>query len=479
MSGKVIELPALIAGEKRELAGEVYRFGYDSGIEVVLPKPVGADARLMASTGKDELRAMPLDDITAFFAEVGARWSDVTNPWRSLAAEMAPLVTGYARKTVEADIATVADSMQRHKQYDFLATDLGDPGLLDHWAPDRGVYRRLWPKGVVTHVMVGNVPLASLFALYRSLVTKNVTIVKLPRRDTLTALCFALCIHETDPRHPVSRALSALYWEPESEFEASVIAASDVVSVWGRDVSVSSIKSRIPAGVDFVEFGPKRSFAVLLDGITDWDDVARHLAFDVAMYDQEGCFSVQEVYVQGDATRLAQPLGRWLASAAVHLPRRELGADGHAHIHRARLEAVARGWSVCAPEGTDWTVIVTDQPTVIEENPLARTVFVHPIRAVDQIVPLVDREVQTVSLAPWERADDVRDLLTAHGADRIVPVGRTGQFRPGFLHDGFEPLRRLVRWSTVERPLSYKYRFAPPDAEAREEARLTEFLGAG
>lgn len=479
MSDEVVELPVLVAGELRDPTDEVYRFRYDSGVEIVLPKPVGGDAKLMASAGGDELRAMSIDDITIFFAEVGLRWSDPANRWRKLAAEMGPKVTGYARRTIEADIAVVADSMKRYKQYDFLATDLGDPGLLDHWAPDRGVYRRLWPKGVVTHVMVGNVPLASLFALYRSLVTKNVTIAKLPRRDCLTALCFALCIHETDPRHPISRALSTLYWEPESEFEDSVLAASDVVSVWGRDASVSSIKSRVPAGVEFVEFGPKRSFAVLMEGIVDWDDAARRIALDVVMYDQEGCFSVQEVYVQGDAMRLVKPLSQWLASAAVHLPRRELTVDGHAHIQRARLEAVAQGWSVHAPGGTDWTIIVTDQPTMIEENPLARTVFVHPIQAIDQVLPLVDREVQTISFAPWDLIDDVRDALTARGADRVVPLGRTGQFRAGFLHDGFEPLRRLVRWSTVERPMSYKYRFGAPDAEAREDARLTDFLGAG
>ena len=45
------------------------------------------------------------------------------------------------------------------------------------------------------------------------------------------------------------------------------------------------------------------------------------------------------------------------------------------------------------------------------------------------------------------------------GADRIVPIGRHSKLRPGFIHDGFHPLRRMVRWVAVERPMSYKYQF--------------------
>src|SRR5262249_6408810 len=160
---------------------------------------------------------LSVDDITIYFQEVGKAWADPDNAWRKLALELAPRITGYDPMTVHADVDLVARTLSRPKQYDFIETDLGDPGLLDESTRNRAVYRRCWPKGRMVHVMVGNVPLAALFTLYRSLVTKNQTIAKVPRRDVVTSLCFAHCIRDVDPHHPVARALSTLYWEPASD----------------------------------------------------------------------------------------------------------------------------------------------------------------------------------------------------------------------------------------------------------------------
>ena len=333
----------------------------------------------------------------------------------------------------------------------------------------KAVRTRCWPKGLIAHIMVGNVPLASLFTLYRSLATKNVTVAKLPSRDLASGLCFANCIYETDAGHPVARALSTLYWEPGAPIEEAVIAASDVVSVWGQGSTVTSIKRRLPPGVELIEFGPKRSFALVLAGCADRDAVAMKVAFDVAAYDQEACFSVQEVYVEGDAAQFAHALGRWLERYEQIVPRRRLSTDGDAHVQRARLEASAEGWDVIAPQMTSWTVVVTGGPAPVEEHPLARCVYVHPIAGVADAIETIDRDVQTVSFAPWERLWEVADEITAAGADRIVQAGRMTRFRPGFTHDAMHPMRRMVRWVTVEREIDFKYRFTDVDPEVYDE----------
>jgi hypothetical protein len=43
------------------------------------------------------------------------------------------------------------------------------------------------------------------------------------------------------------------------------------------------------------------------------------------------------------------------------------------------------------------------------------------------------------------------------------------RFRPGFIHDGFHPMRRMVRWVSVERSLDHKYRFMTVSLEEDEE----------
>jgi long-chain-fatty-acyl-CoA reductase len=317
--------------------------------------------------------------------------------------------------------------------------------------------------------MVGNVPMASLFTLYRSLATKNVTIAKLPKRDPVTALAFANCLHETDPDHPVARALSCVYWEPGSEAETMALRASDVVSVWGQAAAVESVKRQVPYGTEVIEFGPKRSFTLVRAGETDPDRLAVKMAYDTVSYDQEGCFSMQEAFVEGETGPLVEALARALVGYADRFPRHAPSPDVDALIQRTRIEAKADGWEVVSPQGTEWTIVVSDGPARIEEHPLNRVMYIHPVASLEEVLPLVDRDVQTVAVDPWDRVWEVADALTAAGADRVVPVGRMARFRPGFIHDGFHPMRRMVRWVSLERSLDHKYRFMTVSPEEDEE----------
>ena len=254
MSAQMHDLPVLIAGRRKDPGPDAISLDYSEGLTVRLHRPTMADARTMLASDPRPLREMSFDDITIFFAKVRDRWMDPANHWRRIAIELGSRVTGYAERIIESDVEYLGRTLDRPKQYDFVETDLGDAQLLDEWRPSRAVYNRCWPKGIIAHVMVGNVPLASLFALYRSLATKNITIAKVPSRDVVAALAFANCIYDTDPGHPVTRALSCLYWEAASEVEHAVIGGSDVLSVWGRGETVEALKKRVPPGSEFIEF---------------------------------------------------------------------------------------------------------------------------------------------------------------------------------------------------------------------------------
>lgn len=468
-----LELPILLGGRRIEPdAANSIKFSYEGGWQVAVPEVTLADIKLVLdqqASAAAALRSVSIDDITIFLDAVGKAWRDRENKWRKIAIEWGARVTGYTTDMVTADVDRVGSALGRVEVYDMVETDLGDPAVLDDWTRYKTVFYRAWPKGLVTHVMVGNVPMAGLFTLVRSLVTKNVTIAKLPSRDVVVPQCLAQCMYDVDSSHPVTRALSTIYWKPGSDVEDAALAASDVVSVWGRASSIEAVKQRLRNGVDIIEFGPKRSFALVLDGVTDWDRVGMWLGLDVVTYNQEGCFSTQEVYVEGDPQPLADALSTWLARYAVSSPPGLVNGDKQAHVQRARMDAMAEGWEVRRPENTDWTVVVTDGPAPISEHPLMRLVYVHPIKSVRDVLPYINRDVQTVTLEPLHRAWEVADALTGAGADRVVPMGRTARMRSGFVHDGFHPLRRMVRWSTIERGIEYKYRYwrATPQDEER------------
>lgn len=475
-----IDIPAVVAGRQREPGSGPHRLEYENDVAVRLYRPGDEDVELMVASGQTsraaDLQDLTVDDIVIFFDRVRQNWMNPENHWRRLAIEVGSRVTGYAQEIIDSDVNYLGHTLDRSKQYDFIETDIGDVGMLDEWRPSKAVMVRCWPQGVISHIMVGNVPLASLFTIYRSLVTKNITIAKLPSRDVISALCFANCICETEADHPVARALSTVYWEPGSDVENEILQRSNVITVWGRGSTVDAIKRRVPVNTDFIEFGPKRSLAIVRDDVADVEHTALGLAYDIAFYDQEACFSAQEVFAQAHATELAEALAGWLGRFSSKLPRRRLSLDQDAHIHRARMEAQAEGWTVLGPADTGWTVVVTDGPVRLPEHPLARFAYVHPVKDMADVVAMVDRDVQTVSVAPWAGIEELAADLTAAGADRIVGVGRMTRFRPGFIHDGFHPMRRMVRWTTIEREISYKYRFttaSPAEYERRLYALVT------
>jgi len=439
--------------------------------EVVMPAVDLDDLKRAVESDRAPLARLSIDDITIFFDEVSNRWRDPDNEWRRIAIEWGQRISGYARDTVEADVNFLSGALVRAELYDMLETDVGDPALLDEWTRNKAVYQRCWPQGVVAHVMVGNVPMAGLFTIVRSLLTKNVTIAKVSSRDVVIPQCFAQCIYDTDPDHPVSRALTTCYWEPDSAVENLVLDHADVVTIWGRTPSIASVKSRLRPGTDLIEFGPKRSLSVLLPGIDDWDRVGLWVGLDVIAYNQEGCFSTQEAFVVGDGRPFAESLATWLARYERSVPMGATTVDADAHVQRARLDAKAMGWEVMAPDGTDWTVVLTDGPCRIDEHPLRRFLYVHPVESFTDVLPFIDENVQTVSVEPLQDAQwDIADELTSRGADRIVAIGRTARMRPGFIHDGFRPMSRMVRWSAVERGTDYKYRFSYRSVQEVEQA---------
>jgi long-chain-fatty-acyl-CoA reductase len=465
-------LPTLIAGEPRLPDGDVMRLEYD-GVDVIVPAPTLADAERILATPRNVLTDLSIDDITAFFDKVSTAWADPNNQWRRRASEWVPRVTGYAPGFVETDLGFLAAALTRAKQYDFLETDLGDPSLLDEWNRTQAVWQRCVPRGLMVHVMVGNVPMASLFSIYRSLATKNVTAAKVPSRDVVTGLCFAQCVHEVGPDHPVTAALSTLHWESGSAVEEMLIDAADAVSVWGRAPTIDAIRRKVRYGTEVIDFGPKRSFGLVLDGVEDWERVGLRAALDAAAYDQEACFSLQEIYVPKDSVDdCVAGLRSGLETFESRVPRRNLGLDGDAHVQRARLEAQAEGWTVVADERTQWTIVVTDGVVALDDHPLGRMVYVHPYTSLDEVLGTMTRDVQTVGVEPWDRVWDVADQVVLAGADRVVPLGRMARFRPGFIHDGFHPMRRMVRWVVLERGLEQKYRFKAETQEQDEDRVL-------
>ncbi len=461
---EILELPIIVCGEPIfELGTDPHCFRFPS-LEVRLPRATEKHLKRVESARCDPLADLSIDDVTNFLAEVGRRWVDPDYPLRREALAYAQQITGYAPTIIERDFQTIAEVCCRPKLNDILDTDLGDRYLLDEWRPSQAVLRRVVPRGRVLHVMVGNVPMAALFTIIRSALSKNLTLAKLPSRDPISALYFARACLDVDPNHPVSRSLSVLYWEPGSKLEDQAVALSDVVCVWGQRKAVESVRSKMGHGQEFVGFGPKRSVQFIGRNTSDWDYAAMRAAYDLSIYDQEACFSPQIAFVEGDPEPFVSRLCSWLDRYLEFLPKGDASEDACAHITRARLDGKLDGLCVHASAGVGWTVLVGDRPASLTEHPLGRTLYVFRVDDLKDAIEWLPRDLQTAAIFPWSRALGLGDALTRAGVTRIVELGFMGFPRSGFIHDGMLPISRMVRWCSMERPLTFKY-FASDDEE--------------
>ncbi|WP_078937794.1 acyl-CoA reductase [Streptomyces virginiae] len=458
----IVDLPIIVCGELRYPTGlkpaEVIDIEYSGGITIRLPRLTESDIDQILSS-RVLLQDMPLAQITQYISNAGTRWANPADALRQQAVELASQVTGYSKEMISHDYANVGGYLMfRNNLYDLLDSELGDHHLLEEWTRNQVAKIRAFPRGRVLHVLVGNVPMAGVFSLVRSILTKNQTIAKLPARDVVSALKFGRMLLESNPPdHPVSQTLTIAYWDRDESFYDRIIQASDLVCAWGNGSSLEALKHRLPHSIPYVEFGPKRSYAVVFADEVDTEAAALRIAHDMSVYDQEACFSPQRLFVIGDHQDLVFALRRKLDEQAEILPKGASSNDINAHIVRSRLEARYHDWEVI--EGADWTLAVSDNPYVTPEHPLARTLFVHPISDLSALADLVDDETQTVSVLPHSRAVEVADFVCSRGAVRVCETGMVAHFRQGFTHDGSNPLRTFVRIAHIDESIEHSYKY--------------------
>ncbi|MFN8074465.1 MAG: acyl-CoA reductase [Kineosporiaceae bacterium] len=462
---RVIDVPLVVCGRVREVGEvapeDVIEVPYSGGVVVRMPRLTEADVDAVCAH-RELLHDVPLGEVTRYLSAVGPRWMDADDPGMARTVDEVAAVTGYSRPMIERDYRIIGDYLTfRNNFYDLLDAELGDHRVTEEWKRNQVSLVRAYPRGRALHVLVGNVPMAGVYSVVRSVLTRNQTIAKLPARDLVTTSAFARALIEANPAgHPLSRSLTVAYWRRDDPLYDRLLHASDLVCAWGAGASLGALKARVPHTVPYLEFGPKRSFSVVWADEIEPDAAALRLAHDISVYDQEACFSPQQVFVIGDHRALVEALCARLDQQAEFLPRGRSTADVDSHVLRARLTGRYRGWEV--REGRDWTVMVSDDGSTLLDHPLNRTVVVHPIADVGEVVGAVDDETQTVAVLPHARAVTVADVVAPRGAVRICEGGLVSHFRQGFTHDGGYPLRQFVRLVSVDESAEYVHKYGPP-----------------
>jgi hypothetical protein len=192
--------------------------------------------------------------------------------------------------------------------------------------------------------------------------------------------------------------------------------------------------------------------------------LAGRAAYDVALYDQQGCLSPHAIYVQrggevGPAA-FAAALGQALEELRDGLPRRALEAEHAARVQLYRAQAhfeealESRGTRVLtSSQSTDWTLVYEDGAR-FEPTPAYRTVRVHAVSGAEEVTEALAPAAHYIEAIGVEARGSERGKLAgafaATGIPRVTALGSLQRPVLAGTHGGVHRLLPFLRWSTVE-----------------------------
>jgi hypothetical protein len=188
--------------------------------------------------------------------------------------------------------------------------------------------RRAHPAKLCVVVLAGNVFTAAARALLLPLLFGVPVVVKTASEDTAFVRSLHTALTRADAT--LARAFSHVELSSDDEARAQLLfEQADIVSVFGSDNTLNTIRAQLSATVTFVGHGHGLGAAFIDRAALQDEGSARHeaeqLALDVAAYDQRGCMSPLVAWVVAAQPVSAHDFARFvfeaLSALAKKLPR--------------------------------------------------------------------------------------------------------------------------------------------------------------
>lgn len=283
------------------------------------------------------------------------------------------------------------------------------------------------PKTLL-HIISGNTPHAAYQSLLNGLLLGAKNLLKLPSHSLLDFKIPPSLI----PLIETSRTLPD-HW----------ISVADALIVFGSDPTLRHFQTLCPLETPFVGHGQRIGIGIIHDPSPS---AAQLAARDIGLYNQQGCLSLQTLFVK-DPLTFAPLLATAMARFEKEHPRGPLTPSEAGAITNLREETrylIAQDpqkhalWE--SPHSTAWTIIYEDSRT-IPLSPGNRCVFLRPLSSDIPFPPYLSG----IALHPPEH---IHDKNTQLPSPRLFPLGQAQSPPALWAHDGLLPLAPLLKHQT-------------------------------
>lgn len=400
------------------------------------------------------LRRQPIDALIGLIAKTAEKWKAGSNLFSDTQDQGLKYLILWCTSGHLNRIAT--EGLRGNRMYADHFTAIDDTGVR---------FMRATSRGLICHWLAGNVQVLGMFVLIQSILTKNVNLLRVSSRDkgvfwsllsAFEGVCFTTKGGYTISGDALLKTIAVIYFDHSDEKAGRKMSMlADARVAWGGREAVSAVTS-YPARYDCEDIimGPKLSFSVVSkEAISDErkaKKLARKIAVDASVFDQTGCASPHNIFVEhgGAITPLefAKYLADGMEKAAKQIPKAAMTPEELSAVHSVRGIYDFKG-TVYGDEDSVWTVVYSDQDE-LHAPVYSRVLFVHGVEHLADTLQYVSDDVQTIGLAAGgEKAAEYATAAAQRGAARFPACGRMLNFESPW--DGMFIMERLVRWNTL------------------------------
>jgi len=406
---------------------------------------------------------------------VNKLWMDLMYKGRKIAREVIPLVTGFSIEMVETWGFNHFLSIIKKENLplfgklhpgNFKVFSKLNEGLVKAYGETKISHSNYNPE-VIGHICAGNILGLPAFEMVMDKLVDAATWIKVPSEEPVFGALYAKSIEEVNPK--LAHTIAVLPFDSKDEdVKEFLFSKSDIVRVTGgeharRKIVQLAEKYKVPVAGHWHKF----SFITIAKEYLNENarEIAELVSLDVCAWDQQGCFSPQEIYVEEGGSVSPKDFARLLAEemeiTSNALPKGSKSGKIQVlegYYQYFKKEIMGEPVKIFSSPSNQWLVIYDGTTNYFEPSLLFRVIKVKPVNDIMDIpkrVKPLGEFLQTVGVAiPNSRLIPFADAIGEVGATNIRTISSMTLQKAWEPWDGRFPLHELfehdnVRWVSI------------------------------
>jgi phenylacetate-coenzyme A ligase PaaK-like adenylate-forming protein len=398
---------------------------------------------------------IPLPEIIELLVQLGKKW-EKNGVYYNKALDKLSTEKVFSAEMLKQTLDIIPFLLNKENIEQRLFCEIGNSLGLDEPIIDHCGSRVLYvPVGLVLHVTAGNVFISFIDSLLMSLLTKNVSFIKVSSSNKTFPELFFESFLEVDVEMKLLKDITCLSWKGgSSDIEILFKKEMDLIIAWGSQEMVESYRKDLPIDTKLIDYGPKISFGVVDKKSLEDQSVIDGICKDVCQWDQAACSNMQNLFVTKDVNLSELMTKLKVSFDNFSLRRAELSGDEHVEILKEISAASYLEFSddIGFVKGTDY-LIRFDDSRGLSPTALNRTLRIKLIDSIESLALELQPfkfYLQTCGILLSSSMDKAMRVLSHAGVKRFTKPGSMLGVVNGASHDGHYPMKNFIQSISVE-----------------------------